>query len=73
MIEEKYIKELKPFVDAWNIDLKGFNKDIYKKLLGSLNTVKKSIYYASTSHLEVTSLIAPGINDNLKDMEEEAK
>ena len=24
MIEEKYIKELSPLVDAWNIDLKGF-------------------------------------------------
>lgn len=73
MIEEKYIKELSPLVDAWNIDLKGFKEDIYKKLSGDLNTVKKSIYHASTSHLEVTSLIVPGINDNLKDMEEEAK
>lgn len=73
MIEEKYIKELLPLVDAWNVDLKGFKEDIYNKLSGDLNTVKKSVYYASTSHLEVTSLIVPGINDSLEDMEEEAK
>lgn len=73
MIEEKYIKELLPLVDAWNVDLKGFKEDIYNKLSGDLNTVKKSIYHVSTSHLEVTSLIVPGINDSLEDMEEEAK
>lgn len=41
MIEEKYIKELSPLVDAWNIDLKGFREDIYKKLSGDLDTVKR--------------------------------
>ena len=40
MIEEKYIKELSPLVDAWNIDLKGFREDIYKKLSGDLETVE---------------------------------
>ena len=49
MIEEKYIKELSPLVDAWNIDLKGFREDIYKKLSGDLETVKKSIQIASSS------------------------
>ena len=43
MIEEKYIKELSPLVDAWNIDLKGFREDIYKILSGDLETVWKSL------------------------------
>ena len=74
MISQKALQELLPYVDAMNIDLKGFRPEIYQRLQGDLECVKANIMLsASVCHVEVTSLIVPGINDELKDMEEEAK
>ena len=74
MVSQKYLKELLPYVDAMNIDLKGFRPEIYQKLQGDLECVKANIALSNRScHVEVTSLIVPGLNDDLKDMEEEAK
>lgn len=67
---EEPLKELLPLVDAFNIDLKGFSKDFYKKLKGDLDTVKNTIeIVASNCHVEVTSLIIPGENDSEEEME----
>ena len=54
-----------PWVDALNIDLKSFRADHYRKTLGGdLEAVKKFITRASTlCHVELTSLIVPGMND----------
>ena len=74
MVSQKYLKELLPYVDAMNIDLKGFRPEIYQKLQGDLECVKANIALSNHScHVEVTSLIVPGLNDDLNDMEEEAK
>ncbi len=63
-----------PFLDAMNIDLKGFRDNFYKKLGGDLETVKSFIVRASAScHVELTTLIIPGENDSILEMEEEAK
>ena len=68
------LEEILPFIDAMNIDLKGFRSDIYEKLGGDLETVKAFIERSSKdSHIEITSLIVPGLNDSPEDMEEEAK
>ena len=57
-----------------NIDLKGFRPEVYEKLGGCLETVKAFIKRAvKDSHIEITSLIVPGLNDSADDMEEEAK
>ena len=68
------LEEILPFIDAMNIDLKGFRPEIYEKLGGNLETVKAFIVRAAKdSHIEITSLIVPGLNDSPDDMDEEAK
>lgn len=58
------LEELLPWIDAMNIDLKGFTKEYYEKLGGNLNTVKTFIERAvSQCHVELTTLIVPGEND----------
>ncbi len=70
-IEEKPWKELLPLIDAVNIDLKGFTKDWYERLGGDLDTVKCSIALAAEScHVEVTTLLVPGENDSLEEVQE---
>ena len=65
------MKELLPFIDALNIDLKGFTNEFYKKLGGDLDTVKNFIKLAaSLCHVEVTTLIIPGENDSEDEMRE---
>lgn len=71
---EKVIDMVREYVDAANIDLKAFTEDGYKSLGGSLNRVKSFIEKVySDIHLEITSLIVPGLNDDPKDMEAQAK
>lgn len=68
------LEELLPFMDAMNIDLKGFRQEYYQKLGGDLETVKAFIIRsAADCHVELTTLIVPGENDKSLDMEEEAK
>lgn len=74
MISKEPLLELLPLVDAMNIDLKGFRPEIYQKLQGDLECVKSTIAASSPHcHVEVTSLIVPGLNDDLSDMEAEAR
>lgn len=61
------LRELIPLIDAWNIDLKGFTEEVYESLDGSLEWVKRTIRTvaeAPSCHLEVTTLIVPGLNDD---------
>jgi len=74
-INEEPLKKLLPFVDAMNIDLKSFNNEYYKNLCsGSLEPVLKAIKIAAKAcHVEITTLLVSGENDNLEDVEEIAK
>lgn len=68
------LEELLPYIDAMNIDLKAFRAETYRKLGGDLETVKDFIVHAAAGcHVELTTLIVPGENDSLQEMEEEAK
>ncbi len=68
------LDELLPYIDAMNIDLKGFRREIYEQYGGDLDMVKEFIETAClSSHVEVTSLIVPNINDSAEDMEKEAR
>lgn len=68
------LEELLPWIDAMNIDLKGFREAYYRKLGGDLETVKAFIARSVEScHVELTTLIVPGENDSLEDMEAQAK
>lgn len=67
------LEELLPCIDAMNIDLKGFTRDYYWKLGGDLDTVKAFIKRAAqVCHVELTTLIVPGENDSLEEMERQA-
>ena len=68
------LRELLPYVDAMNIDIKSFRESFYKTMGGKLSDVKKTVESAARHcHVELTSLIIPGENDNLEEMENEAK
>ncbi|HAG68831.1 MAG TPA: AmmeMemoRadiSam system radical SAM enzyme [Lachnospiraceae bacterium] len=67
------LAELLPWIDAMNIDLKGFSQKAYDCLSGNLEQTKDFIRTAAAScHVELTSLIVPGINDSTTEMESEA-
>ncbi len=68
------LMEILPYVDAMNIDLKSYNDDFYKVLGGRLFDIKRTIKKAAENcHVELTSLIIPGENDSISDMEEQAR
>ena len=68
------LKKILPLIDAMNIDLKGFSQKIYDELGGDFETVKNTIQIAAEScHVEVTTLIVPGMNDSEDEMSAEAK
>lgn len=67
------LEEILPYIDAMNIDLKAFRKETYRKLSGDLRTVREFILRAAKAcHVELTTLIVPGMNDSVEEMEEEA-
>lgn len=72
-VSAEILKKLIPYIDAMNIDLKGFNEEYYRKLGGSFAAVKEFIVQAAAKcHVELTTLIVPGENDSVREMEEEA-
>lgn len=67
-------EQLLPYIDAMNIDLKGFREEYYSKLGGDFSIVKEFIAKAAARcHVELTTLIVPEENDNIQEMEEEAR
>jgi len=67
---EEPLSALLPFIDAFNIDLKGFTQGYYRKLRGDLDTVKRTIEIAAgRAHVEVTTLIVPGENDSEEEID----
>ncbi len=61
------LKQLLPYIDAVNIDMKVFSDSIYKELTGgSLKPVLSSILDITNAniHLEITMLSIPGITDD---------
>ena len=68
------LEELTPYVDAMNIDLKGFRESYYRMLGGDLETVKAFITRAARDcHVELTTLVVPGENDSPEEMAQEAR
>ena len=63
------LKDLLPYLDAANIDLKSFSDDIYMKVSGGhLQPVLNTILAMRDAGvwIELTNLVIPGINDDLK-------
>lgn len=71
-IETAPLHDLLLNIDAFNIDLKAFNSQSHLRFTGAdpdpvLRTLK--IISKSEKHLEITHLIVPGLNDDLKTFE----
>ncbi|MDO8735005.1 MAG: AmmeMemoRadiSam system radical SAM enzyme [Elusimicrobiota bacterium] len=61
------LKELLKYVDAYKVDLKGFNEKYYKEVVGArLQPVLEAIKTVKQSgvHLEIVYLVVPTLNDN---------
>lgn len=74
-INEEPLKQLLPYVDAMNIDLKGFNNKYYRDICGGrLEPVLKTIELSAKKvHVEVTTLLVTGENDTPEEVESIAK
>ena len=64
------LDELIPYIDAMNIDLKGFSEDYYNKTLGgnldmTLSFIKEAVKHC---HVELTTLVVPFENDSEEEM-----
>ncbi len=64
------LKEILPYIDAMNIDLKAFTNHFYHDFIGGdFQMVKDFITTAAQScHVELTTLIIPGENDSEEEM-----
>jgi pyruvate formate lyase activating enzyme len=73
---EEMLETFQPYLDAANVDLKAFCDETYRKYVGarlqpvldSLKTMKRLGIW-----LEVTTLVIPGINDDLAELKDAAK
>lgn len=73
LIAPDKLTQLLPYIDAFNIDLKGFDQSVYDITGGKLETVKNTIEQAhEDAHVEVTTLLVPGINDDMDLLDKEA-
>jgi len=69
---EVIVADMVTWVDAINADLKSFNPDTHRKFTGGeLDKVLRNLntFAGSAVHLEITTLIIPGINDSNKELE----
>ena len=68
--ELSVLEELAPYIDAMNIDLKGFADDYYSRVLGGdraqvLAFIEEAV---QSCHVELTTLIVPGENDSEEEL-----
>ena len=70
--EPEILEKILPYIDAMNIDLKSFCSETYEKTLGGSLEVTKAFIKQSLEacHVELTTLIVPGLNDSDQEMEE---
>jgi len=66
------LEELLQYIDAMNIDLKGFTDRYYEKILGGsrrmvMEFIEEAVRHC---HVELTTLIIPGENDSFEEMEQ---
>ncbi len=69
-IEDEPLRELLPYIDAMNIDVKAFKEDYYGKLCrGKLAPVMKTVELAvQHCHVEVTTLLVTDLNDSKEEV-----
>ena len=72
MVNAGPLAEVAPLMDAANIDLKCFTEEGYRRLGGNLAAVQHTIetlVATGTCHVEVTTLVVPGLNDTPAEIE----
>ena len=64
------LREIAPYIDAMNIDLKGFTDRYYREVLGGDRPMTMAFIEEAvkTAHVELTTLIVPGENDSEEEM-----
>ena len=64
------LEAIAPYIDAMNIDLKGFTEHYYSNVLGGDFSMVKAFIERSVQlcHVELTTLIVPGENDSEEEM-----
>ncbi|MGA2193386.1 MAG: AmmeMemoRadiSam system radical SAM enzyme, partial [Nitrospirota bacterium] len=75
-ITKEALEKIRPYLDAANIDLKGFSAGFYRKVCGAdLDKVLASIklYYDLGIWIELTTLIIPNHNDSPGELREIAR
>ena len=75
-VSEHVVRELAPLVDAVNVDLKAFRAETYRALGGDLACVRNAIRAFAAEpacHVEVTTLVVPGVNDTVEEIDELAE
>ena len=66
-INEEPLKELLPYVDAANVDVKAFKEETYRRVIkGRLDVVLANVERIAKAgvHVETTYLVIPGLNDD---------
>lgn len=69
MLERGRFDVLCQYIDAFNIDLKTGDEERYKKIGGDLKLIETNIESAVRHgvHVELTTLVVPGFNDDMED------
>jgi len=65
------LDKIGPYLDAANVDLKGFSEKTYAQQGAFFGKIPKMMVYAQKKHkifLEITTLLIPGINDEPKEI-----
>lgn len=74
-IGKEALEKILPFIDAMNIDVKAYTASFYNKICSAtLEDVKRTVEIsAAVCHVEVTTLVIPGLNDSIAEIDEMAK
>lgn len=71
-ISREPLQELLPYIDAMNIDVKGYTAAFYNEVCkAALVNVKETVEIAASAcHVEVTTLVIPELNDSAEEIRE---
>lgn len=71
----RVLEYLRPWVDLYKVDLKGFDDKHYRELGGQLSHVLETIQmlYAKKFWVEIVTLVIPGFNDSDAELRQMAK
>jgi len=74
-IEREPLEDILPYIDAMNIDVKAFKQSFYKDICkATISNVKQTVEIAAGKcHVEVTTLVIPGLNDDIEEIDELSK